>query len=341
MKAVVNDLVTQDWIRSYIVKCDQDKAAARYVKRFKIHEVDIADRKKLKKIEKIETSKESYFTKISEVNKQLVAPQIEKVVDILQNDKNPSNTWIVFTHYIEIQGGLKARLTEAQDKAKLAEAQDKAKLLDYHVVVLNGSTDVGLRHRTLSVLRMRKNKTKETVIIASIRCMGEGCDIQFANRTIHIWPPMNPSEEIQAMGRIDRPGQTSENIDHHFVTCNTGIEKNLLKLNKGKVEHMKKITGEIDQQYLKYRYDKRYIDDDKLADDDDDDDDDKWRKAVLKTLKAVEKIDLSKKRKKSSASASASVEDEYEIMLKRSKDEFESFWRTSSCSCGCCTRKIR
>lgn len=327
MKDVVHDVVTQNWIYSYIVKCDQSKSVT-YEKEVIIHEVDLDD-ETLDEINEINNKKMPYFTKVADVNSLLVKPQTKEIINILAADKNTENIWIVFTHYLEIQDDLAETLTG----------------LGYHALVLNGSMSPSARGGVLDGLRNdslrgQRKIAKETVIIASIGCMGEGCDIQFANRTILVWPGKTPSQELQAMGRIDRPGQKSDKIVHHFIMCNTGTEERLLELNKDKIKDMLKIPGSrerMDKQYLENRYD---FDDNAVSVSVSvSDENDMWRDAVLKTLNAVERMDnqgRSPSSQKRKAAAEGEGETEYEIMFKESKKEFESFMRTSSCSsCSC------
>ena len=61
-------------------------------------------------------------------------------------------------------------------------------------------------------------------------------NLQQAQHVLFLEPVMDPGEEAQAVGRVDRMGQTRDTFIHKFTFCHS-IEENVCRINEEKKLH--------------------------------------------------------------------------------------------------------
>jgi superfamily II DNA or RNA helicase len=91
------------------------------------------------------------------------------------------------------------------------------------------------------------------VLVASLRCGGQGLNLTCANRVIMIDPWWNSALEQQAYGRVFRMGQTKETWYARLLTRKT-IDGRMAKLQNEKLRQINAVVDEYDstRQSLKF-----------------------------------------------------------------------------------------
>lgn len=65
---------------------------------------------------------------------------------------------------------------------------------------------------------------------------GNGLNLQQAQHVIFVEPIMDPGEEAQAIGRVDRMGQEKETFIHKFIVQDS-VEENVCRISEQKKQH--------------------------------------------------------------------------------------------------------
>ena len=89
-------------------------------------------------------------------------------------------------------------------------------------------------------------KSSNGILLLTYQLGAEGLNLQFASTVMLVDFWWNASKEQQAIGRIFRYGQVSDEINVYFFTANTGIEEILFKKQKAKLQVLEELkTGKI------------------------------------------------------------------------------------------------
>jgi SNF2 family DNA or RNA helicase len=89
-------------------------------------------------------------------------------------------------------------------------------------------------------------KSKNGILLLTYQLGAEGLNLQFASTILLVDFWWNASKEQQAIGRIFRFGQVSDEINVYFFTTNTGIEKILFEKQQAKLKILDELrTGKM------------------------------------------------------------------------------------------------
>ena len=88
---------------------------------------------------------------------------------------------------------------------------------------------------SLSQFRVCDASTEKTprVLLLLLKQGGNGLNLQQAQHVMFLEPVMDPGEELQAVGRVDRMGQTRDTFVHRFSFRNS-VEENVLRISAEK-----------------------------------------------------------------------------------------------------------
>ena len=95
--------------------------------------------------------------------------------------------------------------------------------------------------------RFQAHNTAEIPVIIVTSIFNEGLDLFRANCMIHLDVPTNPLQIEQRIGRIDRMGQTSEEIYIYYILLNQSKEHECLEILKSKLEEFGRDFGVANQ----------------------------------------------------------------------------------------------
>lgn len=87
--------------------------------------------------------------------------------------------------------------------------------------------------RDVSLFRNRDSLDTPRILLLLLKQGGNGLNLQQAQHVIFVEPVMDPGEEAQAIGRVDRMGQEKETFIHKFIVLDS-IEENVLRINEQK-----------------------------------------------------------------------------------------------------------
>lgn len=90
--------------------------------------------------------------------------------------------------------------------------------------------------RDIKTFRDSENSNAPRVLLLMLKQGGNGLNLQQAQHVIFIEPVMDPGEEAQAIGRVDRMGQVKETFIHKFVVRNS-VEENVRRISEKKKLH--------------------------------------------------------------------------------------------------------
>ncbi|OAG31571.1 DNA repair and recombination protein RAD54B [Nematocida displodere] len=139
---------------------------------------------------------------------------------------------VMVSRYIEV---IKEALGMIQGMAKRKEVPLPAG----DVVVFHG--EMLVKHREQALAHFQKPGQK--VIILSAKCGGEGLTLVKATQMIIIDSDWNPANDLQAMARVWRLGQTRPVTIHRLFLMGT-IEEYILLVQMRKIELQREIEGE-------------------------------------------------------------------------------------------------
>jgi len=90
--------------------------------------------------------------------------------------------------------------------------------------------------RDISIFRDSSSSDTPRVLLLMLKQGGNGLNLQQAQHVIFIEPIMDPGEEAQAIGRVDRMGQIKETFIHKFVVRDS-VEENVCRISEQKKLH--------------------------------------------------------------------------------------------------------
>lgn len=138
--------------------------------------------------------------------------KIERIVRTITELKRdePQVKIVIFSHWAEI-------LTTVENALKENE-------IGYHSV------------KSASLLAAKVEEFKRldsnlTCLLLPLTCGGKGLNLTEATHVFLVEPILNPGEQLQAVGRIHRMGQTRPTFIHRFVVKNT-IEEAIFEQSK-------------------------------------------------------------------------------------------------------------
>ena len=171
-------------------------------------------------------------------------PACVKEINFVQMSKEDSEE-----QTIKIQGSLSTKMegvVRTMLKIKEKDPQAKALIFSTWLEVLQVLSDSlaqnGVIHRTLlnsnnfqSNLSAFKNSEEITALLLPVHVGANGLNLTEATHIILVEPILNKGEELQALGRIHRIGQTKTTYVHRMVVRNTIEEKlhNTMSRNNG------------------------------------------------------------------------------------------------------------
>lgn len=90
--------------------------------------------------------------------------------------------------------------------------------------------------QNINVFRSTDSVNTPSVLLLLLKQGGNGLNLQQAQHVIFVEPVMDPGEEEQAIGRVDRMGQERETFIHKFIVHDS-IEENVSQLSEQKKMH--------------------------------------------------------------------------------------------------------
>ncbi|KAA8495896.1 E3 ubiquitin-protein ligase SHPRH [Porphyridium purpureum] len=109
-----------------------------------------------------------------------------------------------------------------------------AQALRHNEVSFIDAQRAGAKDFSSMVLKFRQDETYR-VLLLSLRRGANGLNLTEASHIVLVEPILNPSMEAQAIGRIDRMGQTQHTYVHHFVVDGT-VEEKIFSIRSKKEE---------------------------------------------------------------------------------------------------------
>ncbi|KAI5188772.1 DNA repair and recombination protein RAD54B [Nematocida minor] len=152
---------------------------------------------------------------------------------------------VIVSRYIEvIRKATEAIKSMANNREVPITARD---VTDFH-----GEMNIVKREEALSLFQSKGQK----VIILSAKCGAEGLTLVKSTRMIIIDSDWNPANDLQAMARVWRLGQTKPVVIHRLFLMGT-IEEYILLVQMKKIEIQKQLEGllppeEIEEQLSQY-----------------------------------------------------------------------------------------
>ena len=90
--------------------------------------------------------------------------------------------------------------------------------------------------RDITTFRDSPNSDGPRVLLLMLKQGGNGLNLQQAQHVIFVEPIMDPGEEAQAIGRVDRMGQEKETFIHKFIVQDS-VEENVCRISEQKKQH--------------------------------------------------------------------------------------------------------
>lgn len=94
-----------------------------------------------------------------------------------------------------------------------------------------------------------KSEAGHSVLLLMLKQGGNGLNLQQAQHVIFLEPVLDPGDEAQAIGRVDRMGQSKPTFVHKFIVQST-IEENVAKINELKKHSEGRTTKKTKLQTL-------------------------------------------------------------------------------------------
>jgi len=133
-----------------------------------------------------------------------------------------------------------------------SEWQDVLKIMSHALTASGVAHAYGAGgNKTLGALSKFKEQEDMVCLLLPIRSAGNGLNLPEANHVILLEPSLNRGNELQAIGRVDRIGQTRRTTVHRFVMQGTVEEQILLlqelttgkaKQGRGREQELKGLT---------------------------------------------------------------------------------------------------
>lgn len=84
---------------------------------------------------------------------------------------------------------------------------------------------------TTALTQFKDPQRKVTCLLMPLKCGSKGLNLTEATHVFIVEPILNPGEQLQAIGRIHRMGQTRPTFVHRFIVKNT-IEESIYEQSK-------------------------------------------------------------------------------------------------------------
>lgn len=84
---------------------------------------------------------------------------------------------------------------------------------------------------TTALTQFKDPQRKVTCLLMPLKCGSKGLNLTEATHVFLVEPILNPGEQLQAIGRIHRMGQTRPTFVHRFIVKNT-IEESIFEQSK-------------------------------------------------------------------------------------------------------------
>ena len=105
-----------------------------------------------------------------------------------------------------------------------------------HAFVTNGIEHLYPRNAKsfdAAIQAFRRDSCSPKVLLLLVKQGGNGLNLQQAQHVIFVEPILDPGEEAQAIGRIDRMGQSKNTFIHKFL-IRSSVEENVERINEQK-----------------------------------------------------------------------------------------------------------
>lgn len=155
------------------------------------------------------------MSKLPEVPSSAKLDRCLAILDEIR-DKAPEEKTIVFSEWRRVPPLLAAPLKKRGIKW----------------VQINGDMNSKARNDAVNTFFAR---TDTTVLLLSLKCGNLGLNLTCANHAILLEPWWNPMVEAQAIGRIQRMGQSRQVLVHKLTVANT-VEDRILELQRTKMD---------------------------------------------------------------------------------------------------------
>lgn len=154
--------------------------------------------------------------------------------EILQEKKS----LVIITRYIEV-------IRKAYESIKQMASNKEVPIHQRDITVFHG--DMKLSQREESLASFQQNGQK--VIILSAKCGAEGLTLVKSTRMIVIDSDWNPANDLQAMARVWRLGQTVPVVIHRLFLMGT-VEEYILLVQMKKIKIQKQLEGIVPQDKI-------------------------------------------------------------------------------------------
>lgn len=136
---------------------------------------------------------------------------------------------------------------------KLKEADERVKIVifshwqDILNILESALLDNNIEYRSkttkfaLNLSQFKDPELNVTCLLLPLKCGSKGLNLTEAQHVFLIEPILNPGEQLQAIGRIHRMGQTRPTFVHRFIVKNT-IEETIHEQSKCDIWTFKKWT---------------------------------------------------------------------------------------------------
>ncbi|OAG33051.1 DNA repair and recombination protein RAD54B [Nematocida sp. ERTm5] len=148
---------------------------------------------------------------------------------------------VIISRYIEV-------IKKAENSIKSLAANREVPITPRDVSSFHGEMKITQREEALSSFQASGQK----VIILSAKCGAEGLTLVKSTRMIIIDSDWNPANDLQAMARIWRLGQTKPVIIHRLFLMGT-IEEYILLVQMKKIDLQKKLEGVLPAEEIEQR----------------------------------------------------------------------------------------
>lgn len=138
---------------------------------------------------------------------------------------------VIISRYIEV-------IRKAFDTITGMAARREVPISQKDVTIFHGDMKISQREESLALFQQKGQK----VIILSAKCGAEGLTLVKSTRMIIIDSDWNPANDLQAMARVWRLGQTVPVIIHRLFLMGT-VEEYILLVQMKKIEIQKQLEG--------------------------------------------------------------------------------------------------